>query len=169
MIVVALVIIGLTLITSLYILVNYMHPDDKNQAWFPKIVVVCGLTLTMLTVLAFPLDIGNTRACDDNEVLSACDFTLPMDIVWFILFCVNCAFVFAVIPFTLFYYECDEDTPFAKRASIGFVWGAGFLTIFGLVVGIIYGVAGYVEYETTLVRSGALSFKDIPASVTSLA
>lgn len=66
--------------------------------------------MTMVTVLAFPLDIGNSRACDVDDVLNACDYTLPMEFIWYIIFIVNCIVVFAVIPFTLFYYEADEDT-----------------------------------------------------------
>ena len=25
---------------NVYILVNFQHPEDRNQAWFPKLVVV---------------------------------------------------------------------------------------------------------------------------------
>jgi LMBR1 domain-containing protein 1 len=30
----------LVMVTALYFLIYYQHPDDKLVAWFPKIVVV---------------------------------------------------------------------------------------------------------------------------------
>lgn len=36
-------------------LVDYSHPEDHNQAWFPKGVVILGLSLAIDTVLMFPL------------------------------------------------------------------------------------------------------------------
>jgi LMBR1 domain-containing protein 1 len=47
---------------ALYLLIIYQHPEDKNQAWFPKLVVLVGLTLSIWTVLLFPLDIANRSA-----------------------------------------------------------------------------------------------------------
>jgi len=44
---------------ALYLLIAYQHPEDKNQAWFPKLVVLVGITLSIWTVLLFPLDIAN--------------------------------------------------------------------------------------------------------------
>lgn len=44
----------------MYILIEYQHPEDRNQAWFPKIVVVFGLTLAVCSVLMFPL-VGGAR------------------------------------------------------------------------------------------------------------
>ena len=40
LIVVSVIVPFLLLACSLYILLNYQHPDDHNQSWFPKIVVV---------------------------------------------------------------------------------------------------------------------------------
>lgn len=58
LIVVTVVVAALAVLTALYILVHYMHPEDKNQAWFPKVVVIMGITLAIWTVLLFPLDAG---------------------------------------------------------------------------------------------------------------
>lgn len=44
---------------SLYILVYYQHPDDRNQAYGPKVIVVVSLTLSELVVLLFALDVSN--------------------------------------------------------------------------------------------------------------
>jgi LMBR1 domain-containing protein 1 len=60
LIVVTVVVAALAVLTALYLLVHYMHPEDKNQAWFPKIVVIMGITLAIWTVLLFPLDAGQS-------------------------------------------------------------------------------------------------------------
>ena len=57
-IVVALVIL---LIIGFYLLVNYQHPDDKNEAWLPKAVVLFGFCLAGITVLMLPLDVANNE------------------------------------------------------------------------------------------------------------
>ena len=40
LIVIAVVLSVLVLVVNIYILIHFQHPDDRNQAWFPKIVVV---------------------------------------------------------------------------------------------------------------------------------
>lgn len=109
LILIAVIIFLLCLAGNVYVLIHYQHPDDRNQAWIPKIVVVLGLTLAMCTVLMFPLDVANRRACSDNIVESACRLTLPMEKLWFAVFIINLCLVWAIIPFTVFFYEGDSD------------------------------------------------------------
>jgi LMBR1 domain-containing protein 1 len=99
----------LLLAVYIYVLVHYQHPDDANQAWFPKIVVVFGLWLATAIVLLFPLDVANRAACRAAVVETACTFTLPMKQLWFASFISSLVMVFFLIPFTLFYYEGDSD------------------------------------------------------------
>ncbi len=61
LIIVTVVVAALAVLTVLYLLVHYQHPEDKNQAWFPKAVVILGLTLAIWTVLLFPLDAGEAK------------------------------------------------------------------------------------------------------------
>ena len=70
------------LVGNIYVLAFYAHPEDRNQAWFPKIVVLLGLTLAFLSVLMLPLDRANRNACDQSKIVSACTFTLPMTELW---------------------------------------------------------------------------------------
>ncbi len=70
------------LVGNIYVLAFYAHPEDRNQAWFPKIVVLLGLTLAFLSVLMLPLDRANRNACDQSKIVSACTFTLPMTALW---------------------------------------------------------------------------------------
>jgi len=49
----------LLLVTSIYFLVHYQHPDDRNEAYLPKITVLLGLILAGATSLLLPLDVAN--------------------------------------------------------------------------------------------------------------
>ena len=49
------------LIVALYLLVYYQHPDDHNDAWGPKFVVLFGFVLAGWTVMLFPLDVANNE------------------------------------------------------------------------------------------------------------
>lgn len=99
----------LILLSNVYILVHYQHLDDCNQAWVPKIVVVFGLWLAMITILLFPLDVANRAACDFNIVESACTLTMPMKELWYSVFIAALIIEFFIIPFTMFYWEADSD------------------------------------------------------------
>lgn len=66
----------------MYLIVYYQHPEDRNQAWLSKIVIVIGMELVVLAVLMFPLDVGNRRACDDQYFVSSCEFAIPMRDLW---------------------------------------------------------------------------------------
>lgn len=63
LIIVTVVVAALAVLTALYLLIHYQHPEDKNQAWFPKAVVIIGITLAIWTVLLFPLDAGRQALC----------------------------------------------------------------------------------------------------------
>lgn len=49
------------LVIAVYLLVNYQHPDDKNEAYFPKIVVIGAIVLAGSTALLLPLDVANNE------------------------------------------------------------------------------------------------------------
>ena len=63
LIVVTAVVCVLAVVVALYLLVSFQHPEDRNQAWFPKGVVILGISLAIWTVLLFPLDVANRQAC----------------------------------------------------------------------------------------------------------
>ena len=48
-------------IVGLYLVVKYQHPDDKNDAYIPKLVVWFGFVLSGATVLLLPLDVANNE------------------------------------------------------------------------------------------------------------
>mmetsp|Transcript_15157 Transcript_15157/g.35125 ORF Transcript_15157/g.35125 Transcript_15157/m.35125 type:complete len:558 (-) Transcript_15157:382-2055(-) len=101
----------LLLVVAVYLLVYYQHPDDKNDAYFPKLVVIVGIMLAGATCLLLPLDVANNEGfpgCDgfaENTVLCG---GLNMDLFWTIFFWLIPVWVFLMIPFSSFYYEADD-------------------------------------------------------------
>ena len=61
LIVVVVVVFVLLFISSFYLLVNYQHPDDRNDAYIPKAIVVLGFVISGATVLGLPLDVANNE------------------------------------------------------------------------------------------------------------
>ena len=59
MIIVAIVAFVLLGIVAVYLLINYQHPDDKNDAYFPKFIVIVGIMLAGFTAFLLPLDVAN--------------------------------------------------------------------------------------------------------------
>lgn len=51
--------LGILLVAGVYLIVYYQHPDDRNEAYVPKVVVLLGFALAGGTVLLLPLDVAN--------------------------------------------------------------------------------------------------------------
>ncbi|WIA33236.1 hypothetical protein OEZ86_006379 [Tetradesmus obliquus] len=147
---------------NVYILIHYQHPDDVNQAWFPKIVVVMSLWLAMAMVLLFPLDVANRAACNFSIVESSCKYALPMQKMWQAAFISNLVLTFFFIPFTMFYYEGDSDYSCGLRIKNALLWTLAMAVVLGLAIGVAYGLAGYVEYPTQELLSGMLPLEQLP-------
>ena len=109
LIVITVILALLSVGVALYLLISYQHPEDKNQAWFPKLVVLTGITLAIWTVLLFPLDVANRNSCSPDFPASYCTFAVPSRLLWYILYIVNACLVFGVIPFAMYYYEADSE------------------------------------------------------------
>lgn len=110
LIVITTVICALSILVALYILVAYQHPEDRNQAWLPKIIVVFGIALALWTVLLFPLDVANRKACSPDVPISYCKFTIPAQQLWYACYIAISALCFVIIPFAMFYYEADSES-----------------------------------------------------------
>lgn len=101
--------IVILLVVAIYLLVYYQHPDDRNEAYFPKLVVIIGIMLAGATCLLLPLDVAN------NEGYAGCDGYntrlcggLDMELFWEIFFWLIPIWVFLMIPFSSFFYEADD-------------------------------------------------------------
>ncbi|KAL5710274.1 hypothetical protein ACHQM5_020859 [Ranunculus cassubicifolius] len=158
LVIVAIVVCILVLLFNVYLLVHYQHPDDKNQAYFPKFVVVFGLWVAGISILMLPADVANRQACRHAIYNGACNLTLPMKSLWLAVYIVDAILVFFVIPFAMFYYEGDQDKSVAKRMKSALMWVVATAIVCGLILGILYGVAGKVDFTVRHLQSVANSF-----------
>lgn len=157
MIIVVAVVAVLAIVFSLYIMIIYQHPEDKNQAWFPKIVVIFGMTIAIYTVLMFPLDVTNSQVCSTTLPLVDCSTTFPMDILWQIVYLANIITVFVLVPFAFFYYEGDSEWSGGRKLLSAFLWTLGIVIIVIVIIGIPYILAGYATYIFQPATSGTYS------------
>lgn len=99
------------LVSSVYFLVYYQHPEDRNTAYFPKLVVLGAFLISGFTVLGLPLDVANNAGytgCDGYNT-SMCG-GLDMELFWDIFFWLIPMWIFVLIPFSAFYYEADDNS-----------------------------------------------------------
>lgn len=119
------------LFLNFYTMVQWQHPDDKNQSYTAKIVIVFALQLATMSVCMMPIDYANNGGnptCDyvsnvGNSFCGGIDFTY----VWEALFCIICLTVVLVIPFSIVYYEADDGSMMNRD---GRVTKSKFLTAF---------------------------------------
>ena len=124
--------------------------------YVPRSIIaqILGLTLAEMSILLLPLDVANRAACADSIVLSACNFALPMEQLWYAVYMSMFVMMVAVVPFTLFYYEQDHDmSAWGKTVSSGW-WIGGTVAVLALILGLCYGFLGYVDFPVTTLTSG---------------
>jgi LMBR1 domain-containing protein 1 len=93
-VVVSVAILAIALVT----LIKFQHPDDKNQAWFPKFMVILSLFLVFGTAMIMPYDV----AARGNP-------GIDMNLLWQIVLIAVAAFALVLIPFAFFYYEGEVE------------------------------------------------------------
>ncbi|KAK6125972.1 hypothetical protein DH2020_040280 [Rehmannia glutinosa] len=158
LVIVAIIVCVLVFIFNVYLLVNYQHPDDVNQAYFPKFVVVLGLSVAAISILMLPADVANRQACRHAIYNGACNLTLPMKDLWLAIYIVDAILVFFVIPFAMFYYEGDQDKSVWKRIKSALIWVVVTAVVCALVLGILYGLVGKVDFTVRHLSSSTTSF-----------
>ncbi|KAM7463965.1 hypothetical protein LguiA_032086 [Lonicera macranthoides] len=158
LVIVAIAVTILVFIFNVYLLINYQHPDDKNQAYFPKFVVVLGLSVAALSILMLPADVANRQACIHSIYNGACNLTLPMKQLWIAIYILDAVLVFFVIPFAMFFYEGDEDNPLGKRIKSAMMWVVTTAIVCALVLGILYGIVGKVDFTVRHLSSATTNF-----------
>ncbi|XP_078180936.1 LIMR family protein Os06g0128200 [Carex rostrata] len=158
LVIVAVVVSVLVLLVSFYLLINYQHPDDANQAYFPKLVVVLGLAVAAISILMLPADVANRQACRHAIYNGACNLTLPMKTLWLIVYIVDAVLVFLVIPFAMFYYEGDLDKSVGKRLKSALIWVFCSAFVCALCLGILYTLIGKVDFTVRHLSSSVQTF-----------
>ncbi|KAL0316400.1 UNVERIFIED_CONTAM: LIMR family protein [Sesamum radiatum] len=127
-------------------------PDDANQAYFPKFVVVLGLSIAAISILMLPADVANRQACRHAIYNGACSLTLPMKDLWLAIYIVDAVLVFFVIPFAMFYYEGDQDKSVGKRLKSALIWVVLTAVVCALLLGILYGCFANICNSKMLMR-----------------
>lgn len=111
LIVVSAVFAILILALSVVSLIKFTHPDDKNQAWLPKIIVVIGYYVIFLIAMIMPFDVANRNG----------DLNMSIDSLWTAGLIIVAIFLCLVVPFTFFWYEnegIDDDIPADVRPGL---------------------------------------------------
>jgi len=101
------------LVINVYILVYYTHPEDKNQSYMAKALVVLGLELATMSILMLPIDIANNMGDPGCDQVRQSTYTtlcgnVNMYTVWQSLFDLMGFVVAVLIPFAIFYYGAEE-------------------------------------------------------------
>ncbi|BBN12511.1 LMBR1 domain-containing protein 1 [Marchantia polymorpha subsp. ruderalis] len=158
LLVICIIVCIVTFIFNTYILINYQHPDDSNQAYFPKFVVVLGLSVAEISILMLPADVANRRACQHAIYNGSCNLTLPMKQLWYAIYCINAILVFVIIPFSIFYYEGDQEKTWTQRVFSAVLWCGATVIVVGLILGILYGLVGKVDFTVRRLNSNTVAF-----------
>ncbi|EGG21903.1 LMBR1-like conserved region-containing protein [Cavenderia fasciculata] len=142
LIIVAIVVVALIILASLYLIVYFQHPDDKNVAWLPKIIVVAGLTLAAVSILMLPLDVANKGG----------EGGFPMDTIWLVIYIAIAIFSVIIVPFAMFYYESEEADGTNNQFASAFKGTLFLLFAFAVITVLLWLFIGIAEIPTVLVN-----------------
>jgi len=156
-IILALVLIGV----NIYLLAYYSHPDDEGfgvSIW-PKIIAVLGLTLAFAQILILPLDVSNSRGQGAG---------MRIDLLWQILFISVAVYIVLLAPFSLFYYEAEDEEETSSK-----ICHAVKMELFLLVIMVILFCATYfffakAEIPVEEYAVGVLKLQDSDATLSSV-
>lgn len=70
-----------------YVVLAFAHPDDGEGgggagAWVGRGVSAAAFALAAWTVLLFPLDVANAKACEPGLAAAYCTFAIPSRQLW---------------------------------------------------------------------------------------
>lgn len=90
------------IITSIYLLAYYCHPDDSEfgAGTLCKVFVVIGLGIAWGQILLLPLDVSNSRGTGGG---------IRMDTIYLIVYIAIAVFAFVILPLLTAIYESDPD------------------------------------------------------------
>ena len=87
LIVIAVVVGLLAAGAAVYAVAAFAHPDDSEAGggaapWVGRGVAVLAFALAAWTVLLFPLDVANAKACSPGLAAAYCTFAIPSRQLW---------------------------------------------------------------------------------------
>ena len=124
---------------NIYLLILYIHPDDKGwgTALYCKILVVLGLTLCQAQALMVPLDVANRSAIVTTG--------MDMKSFWYLLYIIVLVFITILLPYAIFLYETDEEDSMCSRLLKALCYLIGSLVISILILFITWIFFKYVD------------------------
>eukprot|EP00744_Colponema_vietnamica_P002374 GILI01003739.1.p1 GENE.GILI01003739.1~~GILI01003739.1.p1 ORF type:complete len:498 (-),score=132.07 GILI01003739.1:274-1767(-) len=136
------------LIINLYILAYFQHEEDRgmNGSIFCKFLVIFGLTLAWAQVLVLPLDVANSRGLGGG---------LRVDILWQVIYIAIAIMIVALIPFSIYYYEGDEEDSMGKRICTAIKYELVTGGIVCAIFAIMFVFLGYSEIPVPVIACGA--------------
>jgi len=173
----------LAALTALRLVLRYGHPDDRRSAWVPRGVAAAGFALAACTLLLFPLDVANGRACEaqrakgssssltggassstsssfSSSSYSACVEGVPAAALWRAAYLSNGTMTFFVIPLAYFFYLGDSELGAGARAASAALWASAMAAVAGGVAGLCYALWGFADVPVTVLASGAYRLAD---------
>jgi LMBR1 domain-containing protein 1 len=166
MIIVVVVMAVLVLFAVCLLVVVMGHPDDKNTAWFPRIVTIFGLWLAFASILILPYDVANSKSSSGG---------VSVNILWQVAYITLAVMVGAIIPFAFFFYENDVDENdetegfFNTQIGMALKYTVITLVIFVVIFIIMYSLANkaYVPVlrmaqSKSVIFEGTMSVKAHP-------
>ncbi|MES1910469.1 MAG: hypothetical protein MHM6MM_003056 [Cercozoa sp. M6MM] len=115
------------------VFVKYAHPDDRTEAWLPKVVTILGFALAFGQVMILPYDAANATGYADIG-------SLNIGLLWQIVFVLSALFLAFVIPFAFWYYEAYMGEQGSKSQQIcdGFKYAIVSLIVFVAIFAFTY-------------------------------
>lgn len=155
------------LIANIYTFVNYASPDDINDSYFPKIIIVFSMQVSLMCVLLLPIDVANNAGnpgCDNSNG-SGASFCGGINILlmWEVLFMAIGLLLIFFIPFAAFFYLADDGIAVGLTRQSK-ILPALFNTSVILMVASAMLLGAYFTSGTTSipVDSYEIAFGDIP-------
>ena len=122
-------------ITSVYFLVYFSHPDDKESVigWVLKFIVILGLILAWGQALLVPLDVSNNRTFGGG---------INMKLFWTIIFTVTLVYILIIFPISTSLYEAQEEWTCCEKMRHSICFFFLLLIFFVAITAILYKTIG---------------------------
>ncbi len=145
MLVMTIILAVLLLVTNIYLLAYYCHPDDRGfgNAWICKFVVVVGMTLAWAQVLMLPLDVSNSRDFGGG---------IRMDLFWMIIYLSTAVFILVIIPALTYYYESDPEWTLWEKLKYSFWYLLATIFVVLIILLVSYAFLSTAEIPLTTVN-----------------
>ena len=142
------------LVTNVYILVYFSHPDDKESiiGWVLKIIVILGLTLAWCQVLMVPLDVSNNRTFGGG---------INMKLFWFIIFTISLIYVLVIFPISSSLYETQDDWTCCEKLRHSLCMFLVMIIFFVAITAILYSTIGKTDVPIKKIEYNENCSKDL--------